>query len=168
LQIEPALFHLLRDGGHLERQMYADIADIEVRLRKAVANGDAEAGVASFIDFWCGKASFAALAPEKRLALAGEASRIVGNFTSIARENWLLDEVGMVKAPVLALTGTQSPVLVQHLTRLIAGAIADARVVAVSEAGHMLPFTHAAATAHVLAHHFAEAEAAMRVLPRAA
>ena len=46
--IEPALFHLLRDGGQLERQMYADIAEVEVRLRKAVAAGDAEAGVASF------------------------------------------------------------------------------------------------------------------------
>jgi pimeloyl-ACP methyl ester carboxylesterase len=166
--IEPALFHLLRDGGQLERQMYADIAEVEVRLRKAVAAGDAEAGVASFIDFWCGAASFAALAPEKRLALAGEAGRIIGNFTSVARENWLLDELSMVKAPVLALTGTQSPVLVQHLTRLIAGSITDARAIAVSEAGHMLPFTHAAATAHVLAHHFAEAEAAMRSLHRAA
>ena len=58
----------------------------------------------------------------------------------------------------MALTGTQSPLLVQHLTRLIAGAMPDARVIPVSEAGHMLPFTHAAAIAHVLAHHFAEAE----------
>ncbi len=166
--IEPAMFHLLRDGGALERQMYADIAEVEARLRKAVAGGDAIPGVAAFVDFWCGAGSFAALAPERRLALAADADRIIGNFTTVARENWPAEECASVKAPMLALTGTHSPVIVQHLSRLIAGAITDARVVAVSEAGHMLPFTHAALTAHCLARHFAEAEAAPRRLPHAA
>ncbi|MBL8907239.1 MAG: alpha/beta fold hydrolase [Rhizobiales bacterium] len=157
--IEPAVFHLLRDGGALERQMYADIAEVEVRLRKAHAAGDAMPGVRGFVDFWCGAGSFAALQPEKQRALAAEADRIIGNFTSIARENWLLNSCAMVKAPVMAITGSESPVLVQHLSRYIAGAMDDAKVIQISGAGHMLPVTHAATVAQLLAHHFQRAEA---------
>jgi pimeloyl-ACP methyl ester carboxylesterase len=157
--IEPAVFHLLRDGGMLERQMYADIAEVEVRLRKTAAMGEATPGVAGFVDFWCGKGSFAAFAPEKQRALAGEADHIIGNFTSVARENWPLSACAMVKAPVLAITGSESPVLVQHLTRLIAGAMDDAKVIQLSEAGHMLPVTHAGTVAKLLAHHFERTQA---------
>jgi pimeloyl-ACP methyl ester carboxylesterase len=166
--IEPAVFHLLRDGGPLERQMYADIAEIEVRLRKAHASGDATPGVAGFVDFWCGTGSFAALAPEKQRALAAEAEHIIGNFTSVARENWLLDSSAMVKAPVLAITGSESPVLVQHLSRLIAGAMDDAKVIQLNEAGHMLPITHAGAVAQILSHHFQRAKAPQERLRSAA
>jgi pimeloyl-ACP methyl ester carboxylesterase len=158
--IEPVLFHLLRDGGPLERQMYADIAEVEVRLRKAAASGDATPGVAGFVDFWGGAQSFAGLAPEKRQVLVAEADRIIGNFTSVARENWPLAELAIVKAPMLAITGSESPVLVQHLTRLIAGAIDNAKVIQLSEAGHMLPFTHVAKVAAFLSHHFTRAQAA--------
>jgi pimeloyl-ACP methyl ester carboxylesterase len=157
--IEPAVFHLLRDGGALERHMYADIAEVEVRLRKAAAAGDATPGVQGFVDFWCGPGSFAALTPEKQRALAGEADNIIGNFTSVARENWPVESCAMVKAPVLAITGSQSPVLVQHLTRMIAGAIDDAKVIQLSEAGHMLPLSHPGAVVQFLLHHFQRAEA---------
>jgi len=157
--IEPAVFHLLRDGGSLERQMYADIADVEVRLRKAHASGDATRGVQGFVDFWCGAGSFAVLQPEKQRALVAEADHIIGNFTSIARENWLLSACAMVKAPVLAITGSESPVLVQHLSRLIAGTMDDAKVIQLAEAGHMAPFTHAGAVAQILSHHFHRAQA---------
>lgn len=166
--IEPALFHLLRDGGALERQMYADIAEVEVRLRKSAAAGDATPGVRGFVDFWCGKGSFAELAPEKQRMLVAEADHIIGNFTSVARENWDLSACAMVKVPVLAITGSESPVLVQHLSRLIAGAMDDAKVVQISEAGHMLPMSHASAVALILAHHFQRTQGPqMRLRPAA-
>ncbi|MBL8895157.1 MAG: alpha/beta fold hydrolase [Rhizobiales bacterium] len=165
--IEPAVFHLLRDGGHLERQMYADIADVEVRLRKAHAAGDARPGVSGFVDFWCGGGSFARFHREKQESLVAMAETIIGNFTSVARENWPVTSCAMVKAPMLAIIGSQSPVLVQHLARMIAGAIDDAKVIQLSEAGHMLPLTHAGAVAQILTHHFQRAQAQMR-FPRAA
>ncbi len=166
--IEPAVFHLLRDGGALERQMYADIAEVEVRLRKAHAAGDATPGVRGFIDFWCGEGSFARFRPEKQQSLIAAAETIIGNFTSVARENWPLESCTMIKVPTLAITGSLSPVLIQHLSRYIAGVLDDAKVVQLAEAGHMLPLTHAQAVAQILSHHFQRAEATQMRFPRAA
>ena len=125
--IEPAVFDLLRDGGALERQMYADIAEVEVRVRKASAAGDAEAGVAHFVDFWCGAGSWTGLAPEKRQVLVAQAAASSAISPRLpARTGFFTNAHG--ESAALAITGTQSPALVQHLTRFIAGEIAEARV----------------------------------------
>jgi pimeloyl-ACP methyl ester carboxylesterase len=166
---EPAMFHLLRDGHPFERQMHRDIARLESDLRRAVAAGAPESGAARFIDFWNGPGGFDVYAPEARRKVVARMDLILANFRSLDREAWPLPALARVSSPTLGVYGENSPLLVQHLTRLIAGVIENAKVLPVSAAGHMLPVTHAAAAAKLLsAHIFAAETQASRPRPRAA
>ena len=166
---EPAMFHLLRDGHSIERQMHRDIAGVEQSLREAAAAGEPETGVARFIDFWNGPGTFARYAPETRQKVTAKINLILANFAALNLEAWPLPDCARVACPTLGVFGEESPLLVQHLTRLIAGAIGQAKVLQVSAAGHMLPVTHAAAAAKLLDAHILAAEAhASKPRPHAA
>ncbi|MGE3873040.1 MAG: alpha/beta fold hydrolase [Parvibaculaceae bacterium] len=166
---EPAMFHLLRDGHPIERQMHRDIASVERNLREAEAAGDPETGVARFIDFWNGPGTFAAYAPETRQKMVAKMRLILANFAALDLEAWPLPDCARVSCPTLGVFGENSPLLVQHLTRLIASAMANAKALQVSAAGHMLPVTHARAAAKLLDAHILAAEVhASRPKPRAA
>jgi pimeloyl-ACP methyl ester carboxylesterase len=94
---------------------------------------------------------------------------ILANFTALNLEHWPLADCASVACPTLGVFGESSPLLVQHLTRMIAGAMTDAKVLQVSGAGHMLPVTHAAAAAKLLGAHILGAEAqASKPRPHAA
>lgn len=155
---EPAMFHLLRDGHPIERQMHVDIAAVEQQLRQAVTAGDPETGVAQFIDFWNGPGTFAQYSPETRQKVIAKASLILANFAALNQEAWSLSDCARVSCPTLGVYGEDSPLLVQHLTRLIAGAMAQAKVLPVSAAGHMLPVTHPKVAATMLNAHILSAE----------
>lgn len=164
---EPAMFHLLRDGHPVERQMHADIARLERDLREAMQDGQPERAAARFIDFWNGPGSFAQYAPEAQEKMMARMNLVLANFAALHQEAWPLADCARVACPTLGLFGETSPLLVQHLMRLVAGAIENAKVLSVSAAGHMLPMTHAGTAAKVLSRHILAAE--MHALkPRAA
>src|SRR5262245_36978724 len=102
---EPAMFHLLRDGEPLERQMHEDIADLEQELRAGVAAGAPERGVARFIDFWNGPGTFASYAPDTRRKVIARARLILANFASLHREAWPLPDCARVACPTLGVFG---------------------------------------------------------------
>lgn len=155
---EPAMFHLLRDGHAIERQMHEDIAVLERSLREAATDGRPEQGVARFIDFWNGLGTFAVYAPERREKATQRMPMILANFAALNQETWPLSDCARAACPTLGVFGENSPLLVQHLMRLIAGAMNDAKVVSVSAAGHMLPMTHAETAAKILRSHILAAE----------
>ena len=166
---EPAMFHLLRDGHPIERQMHEDIARLERGLKDAEEAGTPASGVARFIDFWNGAGTFEAYAPEAQAKVTARMGLILGNFAALHRESWPLADCARIASPTLGVFGENSPLLVQHLTRLIAAQIAGAKVQPVAAAGHMLPMTHPGMAAKVLGAHILAAEAqALTPRPRAA
>ena len=166
---EPVMFHLLRDGHLVEQQMFADIAQLVEELREADSAGDRARGVALFIDFWNGPGTFDSYAPETRQKVVARMPLILANFAALFQETWPLAECNRVACPTLGVYGETSPLLVQHLTRLIAGAMPYAKVLPVSSAGHMLPVTHPAAAAKLLNAHILDTEArTLKPHPRAA
>jgi pimeloyl-ACP methyl ester carboxylesterase len=166
---EPAMFHLLRDGHQIERQMHEDIARLECDLKDAAVVGTPAAGVARFVDFWNGPGAFSAYAPETQAKVTARISLILANFAALNRESWPLADCARVASPTLGVFGENSPLLVQHLTRLIAGQMTDAKVLPIAAAGHMLPVTHPATAAKLLGAHILAAEAqALTPRPRAA
>lgn len=166
---EPAIFHLLRDGHPIEQQMHDDIASVEESLRMADRSGEPETGVARFIDFWNGPGTFARYEPETRQRMIAMMPLILANFAALDQETWPLADCARIHCPTLGVFGENSPFLVQHLTRLVAGAMEEAKVLQVSGAGHMLPKTHPAAAAKLLNAHVLAAEAqASKPRPRAA
>lgn len=166
---EPAIFHLLRDGQPVERQMHQDIAEIVEDLRQADEAGESSRGAARFIDFWNGPGTFAQYPAETRLKVMARMSLIRANFAALDLETWDLADCARVTCPVLGLYGENSPLLAQHLTRLVAGQMPHAKVLPVTGAGHFLPMTHAAMVAKFLAAHLSTAEThSMRLPPRVA
>ncbi len=166
---EPAMFHLLRDGHPIERQMHGDIASLVRDLKDAEELGTPASGVARFVDYWNGPGAFAGYAPAAQAIVTARMSLILANFAALHRENWPLADCARIAAPTLGVFGENSPLLVQHLTRLIAGQITGAKVLPVAAAGHMLPVTHAATAAKLLSTHVLAAEApALKPKPHAA
>jgi len=156
---EPVMFHLLRDGHPIERQMHEDIARLVRDLKDAQAAGTPASGVARFIDFWNGPGAFADYAPEMQEKVTARMSLILANFSALHQESWPLADCARVACPTLGVLGEASPLLIQHLTRLIAGRITGAKVLPVSAAGHMLPVTHPGTAAKLLSAHILAAEA---------
>lgn len=166
---EPAMFHLLRDGHPIERQMHEDIARLEHDLMLAQEAGTPASGVRRFIDFWNGPGTFDAYAPQTQEKVTARLPLILANFAALHREAWPLAECARITAPTLGVYGENSPLLVQHLTRLIAGAMAQTKVLSVSGAGHMLPVTHPGAAAKLLGAHILAVEMqALKPRPHAA
>lgn len=166
---EPTVFHLLRDGQPVERQMFAEISRLTWELRQAVAAGRPEWSAARFVDFWNGPGSFAVYAPEARQRVTARMPLILANFSALDQETWPLEDCARVTCPMLGLYGEAAPLLGHHLTRLVAGQMANAKVLPVSTAGHMLPVTHAATVARFLGSHLNAAEApALTAAPRVA
>lgn len=156
--IEPAVFHLLRDGPSLEQSMFANIATVEAKLREAASKGYPAAGVASFFDFWCGPGSWDRLTSCKRAILSAQADLIIRNFAVVFREDTALADYGKIACPVLGVAGTGSPCLAQHLTRMIVGHIEHGKMITITAAGHMSPLTHPRVIAAALAHHFSRSD----------
>jgi pimeloyl-ACP methyl ester carboxylesterase len=166
---EPVMFHLLRDGHAIDRRMHQDIAGLVRDLKDAEEAGACASGVARFVDFWNGPGTFANYAPEIQAKMTERLSLILANFAALHQESWPLADCARITSPTLGVFGERSPLLVQHLTRLIAGRIADATVLPVAAAGHMLPMTHPETAAKLLGAHILAAEALpLAPRPRAA
>lgn len=156
---EPAIFHLLRDGHPVERQMFAHIARLAQEVALADMTGRPDWGAARFVDFWNGPGSFAAYTPETRARVVARMPLIRANFAALDQETWPLEDCARVTCPVLGLYGENSPLLGQHLIRLVAGQMPHAKVLPIAGAGHMLPVTHAAALARLIGTHLNTVEA---------
>lgn len=158
---EPAIFHLLRDGHPVERQMFAHIAGLAQEIGLAASAGRPDWGAARFVDFWNGPGSFAQYAPETREKVIARMDLIRANFSALHQETWPLGDCTRVTCPMLGLYGESSPLLSQHLIRLVAGQMPQAKVLPIAGAGHMLPVTHAAVAARLIGTHLKAAEARM-------
>lgn len=156
---EPAIFHLLRDGHPVERQMFAHIAGLAQEVGLAAAAGRPDWGAARFVDFWNGPGSFAVYAPETRERVVARMPLIRANFAALHQETWPLEDCARVTCPMLGLYGENSPLLSQHLIRLVAGQMRQAKVLPIAGAGHMLPVTHAAVAARLIGTHLNAVEA---------
>lgn len=166
---EPAIFHLLRDGHPVERQMFAHIAGLAQEIGLAAAAGRPDWGAARFADFWNGPGSFAVYAPETRERVVARMDLIRANFAALHQETWPLEDCARVTCPMLGLYGESSPLIGQHLIRLVAGQMRQAKVLPIAGAGHMLPVTHAAVAARLIGTHLKAAEAmAAEAAPRVA
>ena len=158
---EPAIFHLLRDGHPVERQMFAHNCRPRPGDRPCGRRRPARLGRGRFVDFWNGPGSFAVYAPETRERVTARMPLIRANFSALHQETWPLEDCARVTCPMLGLYGENSPLLSQHLIRLVAGQMPQAKVLPIAGAGHMLPITHAAVAARLIGTHLNAVEARM-------
>ena len=140
--IEPAIFHLLRDAEcAADRTLFAEIGALAGVLSASAADGQAEAGMARFIDYWNGEGAWANTSPRLRTALRAQLGSVINNFVAGFNESWALNEAKAVTCPTLMVMGMESVPLAQRVTEMLAETISSSRLVMIPGAGHMAPLT---------------------------
>jgi pimeloyl-ACP methyl ester carboxylesterase len=118
-------------------------------LRRAVATatrlldrGDRAGAAECFIDFWMGSGSWRAM-PESRRAPIREAIVNLPDWTrALFTEPTPIEAWSTLEAPVLYMTGRDSPASSQSVERLLVPILPQVNVVAFDGVGHMGPITH--------------------------
>jgi len=139
--IEPALFHILRDGNAGDQRLFGEISAVAGIVNAAAAEGEPAGGMARFIDFWNGPGSWSNSSAGMRAALAGQSTQVINNFAAGFAECWQLKMVRAIGCPVLAIMALESPSCAQRVTEMLAETIPGARLVILPNAGHMAPLT---------------------------
>jgi lipase len=139
--IEPALFHVLREGSAGDEKLYREISAIAGVVNAAVCEGVPERGMARFVDFWNGAGAWSNTTPHLRVRLAGQIAQAINNFAAGFAECWHLKMARAITCPTLAIMGLESPFCSQRVTEMLAETIPAARLAMVPGAGHMVPLT---------------------------
>jgi pimeloyl-ACP methyl ester carboxylesterase len=167
---EPSAFHLLRAlgapgapgtlgiQGDVAAAGFAEIAALARETQARVLAGELSRAASSFVDYWNGRGTWAALPPEARSALVRWMPKAPLDFRALIEEPTDLAAYARLRMPVLVMHGEHAP----RPARMIAAALPDlmpcARLATIAGAGHMGPLTHAAAVNAPIVAHIAAAE----------
>lgn len=136
--IEPSSFHLLKEAGD-EAHLLDEIRTVVDSVNRGVVCGDYRAGMATFIDYWSGPGSWAALSEEKRAQFAALAVHVAHHFHGLIEERTPLAAYRAIRTPTLVLCGDRSPAPSRAITRLVVAALPNARHRTIGGANHMAP-----------------------------
>ena len=136
---EPVAFRLLADDDPANME----VRRLSERVARLVASGHRHAAALAFVDFWSGNGSFAALPLPAQTAIARRVDKLPLDFQ--ATRSWPRhpEDLRLVSAPTLLVTGHRSPAVVHRIDRMLMRVLPNARVAAL-DAGHMGPITDSA------------------------
>ncbi|MFO1111658.1 MAG: alpha/beta fold hydrolase [Bradyrhizobium sp.] len=152
--IEPVAFGLLGQRGELK--LHEEFIAMRKEYFQAFDNGDREAA-RHVVDYLAGKGSFDALPLRMRQHIVDTtATHVLDMHTEFdppfaAFANILL--------PSLVIRGERSTLSLQRSAEILSGALANASLCTIPEAGHFMPATHMAELADRIGDHVAKTEA---------
>jgi len=136
---EPVAFRLLADDDPAN----VDVRRLSERVARLVASGHRHAAALAFVDFWSGNGSFAALPLPAQTAIARRVDKLPLDFQAARSWPRNAEDLRVVAAPTLLVTGDRSPAVVRRIHRMLVRLLPNARVAAL-DAGHMGPITDSA------------------------
>ena len=151
--IEPASFHLLRDGDDIDERAFREISEVGTTVVNASICGDYQGGMRRFIDYWGGAGAWDVLPASQRLALAARINKVVLDFWGTVNDPMRQADLASLEMPTLVVSGGQSPLPTRRICFHLARMIPDARARTVASAGHMLPVTHVSEILPLIAEH---------------
>jgi pimeloyl-ACP methyl ester carboxylesterase len=141
--IEPVLPTILLDHKQ-DLPLYVTFADFADVVQAAVRRGDMRNAVKVSAEFWQDAgAPKACMAEERAEQLARVVRKLDGDFNAVFARKSVADHARRIKLPTLLLSGGLSPDVTQRIVLRLAECIKDVHVEHLSDAGHMLPITHA-------------------------
>jgi pimeloyl-ACP methyl ester carboxylesterase len=140
--IEPASFHLLRDGDDTDERAFREISEVAATVASAVNCGDYLGGMRRFVDYWGGGGAWGALPAPQRNALAARIGKVTLDFWGTLNDPACLGDLAALTMPTLVVSGGRSPLPTRRIGFHLSHAIAKVTLRTVADAGHMLPFTH--------------------------
>ncbi len=165
---EPSAFHILRQirpGGRAAQAEIAALADVAAR---GVASGDVAGAAATFVDYWNGTGSWAAMKPEARASLETWFPKAPLDFQAALGEDTPLTAYRRLRCPVLVLRGERARTPSRRIAETLAELVPRGRLVLVPGAGHMGPITHAAAVNALILSHLSRVASTARDVTQAA
>jgi pimeloyl-ACP methyl ester carboxylesterase len=151
--IEPASFHLLRDGDDIDERAFREISETGNTVVNAVNCGDYQGGMRRFLDYWGGKGAWDALPAPQRRALAARISKVTLDFWATLNNPMRQADLASLKMPTLVVSGGQSPLPTRRICFHLARMIPNVTARTVADAGHMLPVTHVGEVLPLIAGH---------------
>ncbi|MDP2062590.1 MAG: alpha/beta hydrolase [Phaeovulum sp.] len=147
--IEPVLFVAAAGTAEFAAQM----AD-NVRLQALIDAGDTEAAARGFVGQWGAGLPWEKLDLNTRRAFVAQMPLVLaGGEATFADTAEVLRAGGLegIDAPVMLIRGEKSPSIMAIICEAIAARLPDVGVAVMPGAGHMLPLTHAAGVAELIA-----------------
>ena len=82
--IEPAVFHLLRDGGAADQALFVELSDLAERMARSVEAGDAAGATRAYVDYFCGGGTWDRSGPGPRGGFARQARCVSASLAAYA------------------------------------------------------------------------------------
>ena len=162
---EPSAFHLLRQMGEAGAKAFAEISAVARRLSQCIINGDYQAGVAEFVDYWSNAGSWNEMRPAAQKALMRWAPKGPLDFHALFQEPTVAEAYGALKFPVLIIRGEHAPLPTRVVSERLLELLPRGRLKIIAGAGHMGPLTHSLTVSEVIAKHIAAAKPERRTKP---
>ena len=153
---EPSAFHLLKEMGAQGAEALAEILAVTHETGRRVIVGDYRRAAAGFVDYWGGDGAWSALRPQQQVALTRWAPKAPLEFAALIEERTKPAEYSDLRFPVLLMRGERAPTPTRLITERLIGLLPNARLVVISGAGHMGPFTHRSEVNALIVSHASE------------
>jgi pimeloyl-ACP methyl ester carboxylesterase len=140
--IEPAAFHLLRDGDDEDERALRQISEIATTIASGVNCGDYVGAMCRFVDYWSGHGSWDGLPNSQRIALATRINKVTLDLWATLNDPTRLDDLADLDVPTLIVSGGRSPFPTRRICFHLARTLPDVKLRTIDEAGHMLPSSH--------------------------
>jgi pimeloyl-ACP methyl ester carboxylesterase len=140
--IEPASFHLLLSGDHMDAAAHSQISEVASTIARAVNSGNYADAMRRFVNYWSGEKAWDELPDGQRKALATRINKVTLDFWATLNDPVRLEDFADLRTRTLILCGDLSPLPTQQICRHLVRKLANARLEKIAGAGHMLPLTH--------------------------
>ena len=130
LLAEPVAF------GALDRQLDADVIELDHRSVQGFSSGDASA-LATFIEFWNGT-PWPSLPGSVQKALSGIEAQIQREALCVSADNTPADRYAEIQCPVSLMVGSRTNPVARRICERLAQHLPHWRVSTIDDAGHML------------------------------
>ncbi|MBY8977077.1 alpha/beta fold hydrolase [Rhodobacteraceae bacterium NNCM2] len=151
---EPAMFSLVRDSTDArDRKAFRNLKNVEARLIAALMLDDPCAGMSTFVDFWNGEGTWAAMDPFQKNTSADRASSVMRDFADGMGEKTERGDLAALQVPALVMTGTRSPAVARRTARQLVNLLPNSRIEVLEAADHMAPMVQADWVNRLIARH---------------
>ena len=151
--IEPVAFHLLRGKDPTLTRFFEEVRGLAEHVWRGVAEGDPEAAMARFVEYWNGPGAWDQLSAAQRDGVARTAGKVAMDFFSAMTDTRGLEAYRSIQVPSLILVGDRSPTPVRYIAGLLGGVLPWAGMRHLAGLGHMMPLSHPGIVNPIIARH---------------
>ncbi len=131
---EPVAFHLFEPQSEEYREA--------VTFSTTVLNNTPHKAAEVFTNYWNKPGFFVGLPHKMQTLMAADMPKVNLDFKALMAERYAVDDISIINAPVLLMSGVKSTHLAHQIIKMLSGAFKHVTLKSFN-AGHMAPVSHA-------------------------